>query len=451
MIDAMRSPLLTDLYQLTMLQGYLEDGMDGEAVFEFFVRKMPGKRGFFMAAGLESVLDFLEGARFTQAELDYLDSTKRFSRKLIDYLAGFRFRGSVDAMPEGTLFFPDEPILRVTAPIGAAQLVESRVINLLHLQSLLASKAARCVLATAGRAKLIDFGLRRAHGAEAGLYAARSSFIAGFDGTATVLAEMLYGIPAFGTMAHSFIEAHRDEKNAFRRFAFANPDIVTLLVDTYDTIRGTKNVVEISRELREKGIPIKGIRLDSGDMAELAKQTRRILDEGGLQDAQIFASGNIDEYAILDLYARGAPITGFGVGTKMDTSADVPYLDCAYKLMEYEGTPRLKKSEGKATWPGRKQVYRSRRDGVMQGDVLTVAGDVQDGEPLIRPCMKDGKRLATPETLADIRLRAAEGIRSLPPRLRELRDTPPYPVEVSPALKKMKLDVESQLDAIEKK
>lgn len=450
MIDAMRSPLLTDLYQLTMLQGYLKDGMDGEAVFEFFVRKMPEKRGFFMAAGLESVMDFLEGARFTQAELDYLDSTKRFSRKLIDHLAGFRFRGSVEAMPEGTLFFPDEPILRVTAPIGEAQLVESRVINLLHLQSLLASKAARCVLATAGRAKLVDFGLRRAHGAEAGLYAARSSFIAGFDGTATVLAEMLYGIPAFGTMAHSFIEAHRDEKNAFRRFAFANPDIVTLLVDTYDTIRGVRHVVEIARELRERGIPIKGIRLDSGDMAELAKQTRRILDEGGLQDVQIFASGNIDEYAILDLWARGAPITGFGVGTKMDTSADVPYLDCAYKLMEYEGTPRLKKSEGKATWPGRKQVYRSRRNGVMRGDVLTVAGDVQDGEPLIRPYMKDGKRLATPERLADIRLRAAEGLKSLPQHLRELRDTPHYPVEVSPALKKMKLDIASQIDAIEK-
>jgi nicotinate phosphoribosyltransferase len=451
MIDAMRSPLLTDLYQLTMLQGYLEDGMDGEAVFEFFVRKMPEKRGFLMASGLASVLDFLEQVRFSQAELDYLDSTKRFSKKLIEYLAAFRFTGSVEAMPEGTLFFPDEPILRVTAPIGTAQLVESRVINLLHLQSLLASKAARCVLASAGRAKLVDFGLRRAHGAEAALYAARSSWIAGFDGTATVLAEMLYGIPAFGTMAHSFIEAHRDEKNAFRRFAFANPDIVTLLVDTYDTIRGVRHVVEISRELRERGIPIKGIRLDSGDMAELAKQTRRILDDGGLQDAQIFASGNIDEYAILDLWARGAPITGFGVGTKMDTSADVPYLDCAYKLMEYEGTPRLKKSEGKATWPGRKQVYRSRRDGVMRGDVLTVAGDVQEGEPLIRPYMKDGKRLANPETLADIRVRAAEGLRSLPRHLRELRDTPHYPVEVSPALKKLRMDVESLIDAIEKK
>ncbi len=450
MIDAMKSPLLTDLYQLTMLQGYLEDGMDGQAVFEFFVRKMPEKRGFFMAAGLESVLDFLEELRFSQAELDYLESTKRFSKKLIDYLAGFRFKGSVEAMPEGTLFFADEPILRVTAPIGDAQLVESRIINLLHLQSLLTSKAARCVLATAGRAKLVDFGLRRAHGAEAGLYAARSSWIAGFDGTATVLAEMLYGIPAFGTMAHSFIEAHRDEKNACRRFAFANPDIVTLLVDTYDTIRGVKNVVEISRELRKKGIPIRGIRLDSGDMAELAKQTRRILDEGGLPDAQIFASGNIDEYAIFDLYSSGAPITGFGVGTKMDTSADVPYLDCAYKLMEYEGTPRLKKSHGKATWPGRKQVYRHSRDRVMCGDILTVLGDAQEGEPLIRPYMMDGKRLANHESLADIRSRAAEGLLSLPRHLRDLKDAPAYPVEVSPALRQMKKEIESRIDAVER-
>jgi nicotinate phosphoribosyltransferase len=444
------TPLLTDLYQFTMLQGYIEDDMHGEAVFEFFVRKMPESRGFFMAAGLESVLDFLEQVHFSPAELDYLASTKRFSKKLLDYLAAFRFTGSVDAMPEGTLFFTDEPILRVVAPIGQAQFVESRVINLLHLQSLIASKAARSVLAADGRAKLIDFGLRRAHGAEAGLYAARSSYIAGFDGTATVLAEHLYGIPAFGTMAHSFIEAHEDEKNAYLRFASANPDIVTLLVDTYDTVRGTKHLVEISGELRRKGIPIKGIRLDSGDLADLAVKTRRILDEGGLKDVQIFASGNIDEYAILDLYSKGAPITGFGVGTKMDVSADVPYLDCAYKLMEYAVKPRLKKSEGKATWPGRKQVFRRFRDGEMAGDLLTLEDDIQEDRPLIRPYMTGGKRLAPPESLADIRSRAAEGLRSLPQHLRELEDAPPYPVEVSGTLKRMKKDIEARIDAIEK-
>lgn len=449
MIDAMKSPLLTDLYQLTMLQGYLDEDMHGESVFEFSVRKMPENRGFFMAAGLESVLDFLGQIHFQQNELDYLASTNRFSKKLIDYLGNFRFTGSVDAMPEGTIFFADEPILRIVAPIGEAQLVESRLINLLHLQSLIASKAARIVLASNGRARLVDFGLRRAHGAEAGLYAARSSWIAGFDGTATVLAEMLYGIPAFGTMAHSFIEAHKEEKEAFRRFAYANPGIVTLLVDTYDTIRGTRHVVEISDELRRMGIPIKGIRLDSGDMAELARKTRRILDDGGLQDVRIFASGNIDEYAILDLYSRGAPITGFGVGTKMDTSADVPYLDCAYKLMEYEGKPRLKKSEGKATWPGRKQVYRRFHDGAMAGDILTVETDPQPGEPLIRPCMKAGKRLAKAEPLTDIRVRAAKGLRALPDHLKKLEDSPPYPVEVSQALKQMKKDIESQIDAIE--
>ncbi len=450
-IRAMSSPLLTDLYQFTMLQGYIEDDMHGEAVFEFFVRKMPDSRGFFLAAGLESVLDFLEEIHFSQNELDYLASTKRFSTKLLDYLAGFRFTGSVDAMPEGTLFFTDEPILRVVAPIGEAQFVESRIINLLHLQSLIATKAARSVLAAGGRAKLIDFGLRRAHGAEAGLYAARSSYIAGFDGTATVLAEYLYGIPAFGTMAHSFIEAHEDEKNAYRRFAFANPDIVTLLVDTYDTIRGTMHVVEISEELRRKGIPIKGIRLDSGDLADLAIKTRRILDEGGLRDTQIFASGNIDEYAILDLYSRGAPITGFGVGTKMDVSSDAPYLDCAYKLMEYAGKPRLKKSEGKATWPGRKQVHRRFMAGQMVGDILTVEGDMQEGRPLIRPTMKGGKRLAPPEPLADIRSRAADELASLPAHLRNLKYTPPYPVEVSEKLIQLKKEIEREINAIEKK
>jgi len=450
-LNPMSSPLLTDLYQLTMLQGYLQDDMHGEAVFEFFVRKMPEHRGFFMAAGLESVLDFLEQIRFSPVELDYLASTKRFSKKVLDYLAGFRFTGSVEAMPEGTLFFTDEPILRVVAPIGEAQFVESRVINLLHLQSLIASKAARSVLAADGRAKLIDFGLRRAHGAEAGLYAARSSYIAGFDGTATVLAEHLYGIPAFGTMAHSFIEAHEDEKNAYLRFAFANPDIVTLLVDTYDTIRGTKHLVDISAELRRKGIPIRGIRLDSGDLADLAVKARRILDEGGLKDVQIFASGNIDEYAIVDLYSKGAPITGFGVGTKMDVSSDAPYLDCAYKLMEYAGKPKLKQSEGKATWPGRKQVYRRFRGLEMAGDLLTLEGDIQEGSPLIRPYMRDGKRLAQPETLADIRSRAAGELSSLPAHLRHLKNTPPYPIEVSEKLKQLKKDIESEIDSIEQK
>jgi nicotinate phosphoribosyltransferase len=304
-------------------------------------------------------------------------------------------------------------------------------------------------LAADGRAKLIDFGLRRAHGAEAGLYAARSSYIAGFDGTATVLAEYLYGIPAFGTMAHSFIEAHEDEKKAYLRFAFANPNIVTLLVDTYDTIRGTKHLVEISAELRRKGIPIRGIRLDSGDLADLSVKTRKILDEGGLKDVQIFASGNIDEYAILDLYSKGAPIAGFGVGTKMDVSSDAPYLDCAYKLMEYAGKPKLKQSEGKATWPGRKQVYRRFMAGQMVGDILTVEGDSREGRPLIRPYMKGGKRLAQPESLADIRSRAANELASLPAHLRNLKNTPPYPVEVSEKLIQLKKDIERQINRVE--
>ncbi len=446
MTNLTTTPLLTDLYQLTMLQGYLEEDMHSEAVFEFSIRKMPENRGFFMAAGLGSVLDFLEEVQFSEDELDYLASTKRFSKKLLRYLETFRFTGAVDAMPEGTLFFTDEPILRVVAPIGEAQFVESRLINLLHLQTLIASKAARSVLAAGGRAKLIDFGLRRAHGAEAGLYAARSSYIAGFDGTATVLAEYLYGIPAFGTMSHSFIEAHNDEKHAFLRFAFANPDIVTLLVDTYDAIGGTRRVVDISAELNRRNIPLKGIRLDSGNLAQLAFQARQILDAGGLKDVQIFASGNLDEYAIFDLCAQGTPITGFGVGTKMDVSADAPYMDCAYKLMEYAGKPRLKKSEGKTTWPGRKQVYRRSRGSEIAGDILTVEGDLQEGTPMIRTYMRGGKRIEESESLTAIRSRAVEGLRSLPLHLRALKDHPPYPVKISEKLIDLKKQIEREID-----
>ena len=235
-MNPLTSPLLTDLYQLTMLQGYIDHGINDTAVFEFFVRDMPESRNFFVSAGLESVLEFLEQCRFPKEELEYLSGTNRFNQALIDYLEQFSFSGDVHAMPEGTIFFPNEPIIRVTAPLPEAQLIESRIINLLHYQSLIATKAARCFFAAAGRAALIDFGLRRTHGAEAGLFAARSTYMAGFAGTSTVLAEPLYGIPIFGTMAHSFIEAQKNEKEAFINFALSNPGNVTLLIDTYDTL-----------------------------------------------------------------------------------------------------------------------------------------------------------------------------------------------------------------------
>jgi nicotinate phosphoribosyltransferase len=444
MIDPSSSALLTDLYQLTMLQGYFDQGMEQSATFEFFVRKLPASRGFLLAAGLEQALVFLENLQVTPEEIEWVSGDGRFSKDFIDSLAALRFTGEVHAMPEGTVFFPDEPILRVTAPMPQAQLVESRLINLLHFQTLIASKAARCVL-TAPDKMLIDFGLRRAHGAEAGLLAARASYIAGFTGSATVLAAPLFDIPVYGTMAHSFIQAHDDEMEAFDHFARSQPGNVVLLIDTYDTEAGAKKVVELAPRLQAEGIQVKAVRLDSGDLAEHAHKVRKILDDGGLEKTGIFSSGSIDEYVLRELLAAGAPIGGFGIGTHMDTSADAPYLDCAYKLTEYAGIARRKRSEGKATWPGRKQVYRLyAQHGRMQEDILTIEGDTQDGEALIRPYMKQGKRLHQPELLETIRQRAAAELERLPLHLQELGIMPAYQVSVSPALQKLAAEVDAR-------
>jgi nicotinate phosphoribosyltransferase len=445
MIDPLASPLLTDLYQLTMLEGYIEQGMDDTAVFEFFVRKLPPTRGFLLCVGLESVLSFLEHLRFTADELAYLRASGRFSTGLVDYLAGLRFTGDVHALPEGTVFFADEPVIRVTAPLCQAQLVETRVMNLLQQQILFASKAARCVLAADGKASLVDFGVRRAHGAEAGLYAARSSYIAGFVGTSTVLAETFFGIPIFGTMAHSFVEAHRDEREAFVNFALANPGNVTLLIDTYDTLRGARTVVEVAGELRQHGIQVRAVRLDSGDLLALSRAVRGILDGGGLREVQIFISGNVDEHVIRDLLSGGAPVDGFGVGTKMDTSEDAPYLECAYKLVEYTGTARMKKSSGKVTWPGRKQVFRRYEGDCIAADVLAVDGEEVAGVPLLVPVMKAGVRTAAPRPLADIVAAARDALRALPPFLRMLGKAAPYPVNISPALRELREQVERRV------
>ncbi|CBE68080.1 MAG: nicotinate phosphoribosyltransferase [Candidatus Methylomirabilis oxygeniifera] len=429
------SLLLTDLYQLTMLQGYVEHGMEEQATFEFFVRKLPPTRNFLLAAGLEQALSFLEELRFTSEELEWLSGCGLFRPTLVDYLETLHFTGDVHAMPEGTVFFPDEPIVRITAPIPQAQLVETRLINLLHFQTLIASKAVRSVLVAPGKL-LVDFGLRRAHGAEAGLLAARASYLAGFSGTSAVQAAPVFGIPIYGTMAHSFVQAHVDETAAFERFAYANADNVVLLIDTYDTEAGAAKVVSLASRLREKGIAIQGVRLDSGDLADHARKVRRILDEGGLTDATIFASGNLDEFSVAQLLAAQAPIDGFGIGTRMDTSADAPYLDCAYKLEEYGGQARRKRSEGKATWPGRKQVYRRYdADGRMHSDILTVEDDLQDGEPLIRPVMRAGKRLCAPPPLTTLRERVREQLARLPHGLRTLEKGPDYPVHVSAALR----------------
>ena len=429
------SALLTDLYQLTMLQGYFDRRMEETAVFEFFVRKLPPCRGFLVAAGLEQVLDYLETLRFDPGELEWVAKSGRFSGPFVEYLGRLRFTGEVHAVPEGTVFFPDEPILRVTAPLPQAQLVETRLINLLHFQTLVASKAARAVLAAQGK-PLVDFGLRRAHGGEAGLLAARASYLVGFSGSATVPAGALFGMPVYGTMAHSFIQAHEDETEAFEHFALSQPEHVVFLLDTYDTEAAAHKVVNLALRLRERGITVQGVRLDSGNLADHARRVRRILNDGGLPDVQIVASGNLDEYALQELISVSAPIDSFAVGTHMTTSSDAPYLDCAYKLQEYAGRARRKRSEGKATWPGRKQVYRHEgSDGRMAYDVLTLADDPQDGAALVQPVMRGGKRFLPAPTMADLRARVADELERLPEHLRRLQDGPPYQVRVSQALR----------------
>ncbi|MBV8744862.1 MAG: nicotinate phosphoribosyltransferase, partial [Xanthobacteraceae bacterium] len=325
------SLLLTDLYQLALWELYLDQGMTETAVFELFVRRLPDKRSFLMVAGLEQALEYLETLRFTSEEIEWLGRAGRFRSSTLDHLAGLRFTGDVHAMPEGTVFFPNEPILRITAPLPLAQLVETRLMNILHYQILVASKAARAVLAAPGKL-LVDFGLRRAHGAEAGLMAARASYLAGFAGTATVLADELFGIPSFGTMAHSFIEAHDDEATAFEHFATSRPNNLTFLIDTYDTVAAARKIVALGPRLKARGITIRSVRIDSGDLVALSKQVRSILDQGGLADVGIFASGGLDEEAAADLLARGAALTGFGLGTALTTSADAPSVDCVYKL-----------------------------------------------------------------------------------------------------------------------
>ena len=436
--------LLTDLYQLTMLQAYLDEGLEQSATFELFVRRLPPQRRFLVAAGLEQALQFLETFAFDDDEIAWVESQGGFSKRLLDRLKTLRFEGDVHAMPEGTVFFADEPVLRVTAPLPVAQYVESRLLNIVHFQTLIASKAARIMLAARGR-RLVDFGMRRAHGAEAALFAARAAYLAGFAGSATAEAGRRYGLPVFGTMAHSFVQAHPSESQAFAAFARARPQKPTLLVDTYDTEAAVARIVELAPRLAAEGIVLGGVRLDSGDLGAHARAVRALLDRGGLQAMTIFASGNLDEHRIEELLAEGAPIDGFGVGTSLDTSIDVPSIDAVYKLQAYAGVARRKRSEGKATWPGAKQVCRHvDADGRLAYDRVQLEGEPCDGQPLLLPVMIGGRRTAPPPTLEQSRVHVAAQLATLPDALRGLPDAAPaYRVEISEGLRALAREVDA--------
>jgi len=393
--------LFTDLYELTMAQACHAEGMDQLAVFELAFRQLPRTRNFVVAAGFADILDFLTSFRFTEDELDYLRGRREFTGEFLKRLASLTFSGDVYAVPEGSVVFPNEPLVQVIAPIIEAQLIETFVLNQIHFQSIAATKAARVVTAARGRA-VIDFGSRRSHGTDAALKVARATYLAGGEGTSNVLAGKIYGIPVFGTMAHSYIQAHDNESSSFESFAALYPE-TTLLVDTYDTLEGVRKVIELSHKLGHR-FRIRALRLDSGDLGSLAFQTRKMLDEARLRNVQIFASSGLDEYNIQELVHSGAPIDAFGVGTKMAVIADAPELDMAYKLVEYAGKGRLKLSTKKLLYPGRKQVFRQIENGRMVGDVIGRSGESLPGEQLLKPLMVSGQP-ATQIKLAESRRR----------------------------------------------
>jgi nicotinate phosphoribosyltransferase len=439
-VSAPVSTLLTDLYQLTMAHAYYELDMGDTAVFELFVRRLPTARRFLIAAGLAQIVEYLEGLRFSAEDIAYLEQARSFPHDFLDHLAHLRFTGSLDAMPEGTPFFADEPILRISAPILEAQLIESRILNLGHFQTVIASKAARYVLAAEGRS-LVDFGMRRAHGAEAALLAARAAYLAGFDATATVEAGRVFGIPLSGTMAHSFIEAHEREEQALRNFVRVRPGGTTALIDTYDTERAARRVVALAHERGAEARPghFVGVRIDSGDLSAQARAVRQILDAGDCRQIQIILSGSLDEHRIERILADGTPVDAFVVGTNLDTSADVPALDMVYKLEEYAGRARRKRSLGKQTWPGGKQVLRTfDARGAPIGDCVALIDEPITGSPLLREVMRAGRRVVDLPPLTRLRDYCREQLAALPAELRLLADLDAaqsvYPVRISSGL-----------------
>jgi nicotinate phosphoribosyltransferase len=447
--DPGETPLLTDLYELTMAASYFQLGFNEPACFTASVRRMPPRRGFLVFAGIERLLEALEEFRFDQAALDYLDSLKLFAPDFLAFLGNLRFTGDIVSVAEGAIFFAGEPIVEVNAPLIEAQLIEPLLMNQIGMASLIASKAARSTIAARGR-RLIDFGLRRSQGVDAGLIAARSSYLAGFIGTSNVLAGRRYGIPLYGTMAHSYIMAHEREREAFDNFVRLFPKLSTLLVDTYDTVRGVENAAIVARHLRDRGHKLQAIRLDSGDLVDLSIKARRILDQNGLSDISIFGTGNLDEYRIEELVRAGAPIDAFGVGTAMAVSADAPALDIAYKLSEFRGVPRLKTSSNKSSLPGRKQTFRAlNQNGGFYADMIgladegaaTVAREFRpapaEAVALMEKRFAGGHRIGAPPPLRESRERLLETMARLEQRYKDLEKPDVYPVRHTAALNAM--------------
>ena len=432
--DNLDSALVTDLYELTMAQSYWQHDMHALATFSLYLRDHP-ERGYYVAAGLEPALEFLEGFQFHGGDIAYLARTGKFEQAFLDYLGSLRFTGEVRALAEGTPFFADEPILEVTAPVIQAQLLETFLINTIGLHTLLATKAARCVYAARGRS-LVDFGLRRTQGIHAGMALARSTYLAGFDATSNVLAARQFNIPPAGTMAHSFIQAFGDEIEAFEAYARTYPRSTILLIDTYDTLQGARNAVQVARKMAAAGHDLVGVRLDSGDMIGLSREVRRILDAAGMQKVKIFASGGFDEYGVAEAQRKGAAIDAFGIGTKAGVSADLPYLDMVYKLVRYDMRDVHKLSPGKKTLAGEKQVFR-RTDakGAYVEDIIGVRGEVIDGaDPLLDAVMRGGRILGSMPALDQIRQGFAGRFKKLPDACKHLSRPARYPVRLSPKL-----------------
>jgi nicotinate phosphoribosyltransferase len=433
--------LLTDLYELTMCASYFENKRNDVATFDLFIRKLPPNRSYFIFAGLEQVLSYLGNVNFTDKQIEYLRKLK-LSEQFLEYLRSFKFTGEVWAVPEGNIVFPEEPLIRVTAPIIEAQLVETFILNTVNLQTMLATKASRVMCAARGRS-VIEFGLRRTQGTDAGMKAARCSYLVGAEGTSNVLAGMRYNIPVFGTMAHSYVMSFDDELDAFRAFASTFPDNSTLLIDTYDSLKGTENATIIAKELEKKGYRLKAVRLDSGDLFSLSKKIRKILDTNGLRYVKIFASGDLDEYAIAELLKKGAKIDAFGVGTRMSTSFDRPYVDVVYKLSGIieRGVfvPTMKLSKGKITLPGKKQVFRQiDKTGKYTQDIIGIENEDVIGERLLIKVMERGQIIREAPRLEEVRISAMKNIDKLPDRYKKFVKPHHYPVKLSPELKKIK-------------